>query len=140
MRRFIAIIFCCLSSQVSLKAQNSQTRIKICSIDSTFLISGNDSSAIFNAYVLTELLNGVTGVTLTCQNLYQDTVWNTANDTSYVWSQVISDSLTASPFNATRTNENIICICLGRLYYGVRQKFIFVVDGTNGLLTREFIF
>ncbi len=106
----------------------------------SLLVSNADTSYLFHAYVLTQLLNGIDSVTLVCEDLSANT-WVPAKDTLYTWSLVTADTLSSSSaYEICKPNDNILKICLGRLYFAGRHRFTFTITGTNGLLTKEFIF
>jgi hypothetical protein len=106
----------------------------------SLLVSNSDTSYLFHAYVLTQDLNGIDTVALACQN-FSANAWVPASDTSYTWSLVLADSLAGpTSYGVCKPNDNLLHICLGRLYFSTRHRFIFTLSGTNGILTKEFTF
>lgn len=132
-------VFLCLSG--SLFSQNvASSSFVIQPQDSSLQVSNGDTSYVFHAYVLTQLLNGIDSVTLACENLLLNN-WVPAKDTIYAWNLVNADTLSSfSAYGICKPNSNLLKICLGRLYFANRHRYTFTITGANGTLTREFIF
>lgn len=129
-------------SSAFLNAQeNDVCSFKVVRNDTSLIMSGEDTSYIFNVYLVTRQLGQITSVEFTRQGLGQDYTWSSLEDTMYVWNDVeTNDTLPLEPNVARKLNGNVMVLSLGRLYFSVRQKFIFVLNGTNGILTKEIIF
>lgn len=136
------ILLTFLLSITKLSAQtDTLSSIVILNQDSTLMFTNNDSSYVFNAFIVTQALDGISTVTLACQTLAANAQWVLQKDTSYTWNQVTIDSLFgATSYQICKPNDATLLICLGRLYYSTRYKFTFTLMGNNGILTKEFNF
>lgn len=140
MKNWFILFGLCVSMSISKAQIDELSRIQITHNDSSLLVNGIDSSYTFSAYVLTQSLSGITSVTLTCDSLSQDTSWTSVADTVYTWSMVSATAPAGLPFEVWKTTDNILSICLGRLYFNTRYRFTFSIDGPNGLLIKEIVF
>lgn len=139
MKKIILFLVLLLSIQ-QLKSQSpTLSSVRILNEDSTLLLSP-DTSYIFNAYVVTQILGGISSVTVSCADYVNDSTWTPVKDTVYSWSSITNPQSGFMAYAASKPNNNLLRVCLGRLHYAQRQRFIFLVAGSNGIITKEFFF
>jgi hypothetical protein len=136
------LFFLLLIAGYGVKAQTTLlSRIVISKEDSTILVNNGDTSYVFSAYILTEGLNGISTITLTSKNyVSSNNTWPVVKDTSYTWGAITITNHNNQSYNICKENDNLLKVCLGRLNYATRQKFLFTLSGSNGVLTKEFVF
>jgi hypothetical protein len=141
MKKLMLLAFALLCLKPVCGQINSPGRIRVLPQDSSLLVSGSDSSHLYNALLIARQMGSISSATVVCKHYNAATAqWVTDKDTAYAWSLVTITSHNNQAFKICKLNGGILKLCLGRLGSATRKKFIFTLSGSNGVFTKEFDF
>ena len=124
-----------------LQAQPFRSKIHIVKDDTSLSVTNGDTTYIYNAFIQHPDTNEITTLTLTAKVRNQtNTQWVSVKDTSYTWNTISLVTHNNVIYKICKPNANTVKICLGRLYFSVRQNHIIELTESNRILTKEFDF
>jgi hypothetical protein len=117
-------------------------QIKVLAEDSTFINNNGDSSQVYSAYMYFDDLNALTSLTLAANYLDANTLqWVVEKDTSYTWNTISLEAHSNLPYQICKPNDNMLKLCLGRLYFNTRKKFqLLITDDASSITNKEIQF